>query len=415
MAQVRLNTRRKYAKESRIVLRNVIKTYWHIFLLLSFASCTQSSGGDVAGQSPFTHSPIDGNPHFDLTDIQNNGELIVLTTYGPGTFFEFRGENFGVQYMIANEYAKSIGASIRVDVSRNERELIQKLRNGEGDIVAYHLTPADSLAADITYCGEKLLGTFLDSIGRQRGDKSIAVGGTARAWAVRDDSPLLAASLNEWMNSHSADFFDYATIKVRSSSGKVYAPRRSVKSPILNAARGQISVYDDLFKRHSTTCSWDWRLLAAQAYQESAFDPQAVSFMGAMGLMQLMPSTARSVGVAQSEVFVPESNVRGAVKLITQLNAHYSDIASRDERVNFILAAYNAGPGHVDDARALARKHGKDANVWLGNVDSYVLNMSKSTYYNQPEVKHGYFRGSETYNYVNSIRTRWDEYKRKIK
>jgi membrane-bound lytic murein transglycosylase F len=155
--------------------------------------------------------------------------------------------------------------------------------------------------------------------------------------------------------------------------------------------------------------------MAAQAYQESAFDPQAVSNMGAMGLMQLMPGTARDVGVSQSEVFVPERNVHGASKLINQLNTHYAFISNADERLNFILAAYNAGPGHVDDARALAKKYGKNPNVWLGNVDAFVLKMGDSQYYNQPEVKYGYFRGGETYDYVNSIRARWNEYKKKIR
>ena len=184
---------------------------------------------------------------------------------------------------------------------------------------------------------------------------------------------------------------------------------------MLNAAKGQISHYDAIFKQYAIQCGWDWKLLAAQAYQESSFDPNAVSFMGAMGLMQLMPSTARHLGVSDSEVFVPQSNVRGAVKLINQLNEHYSSITNADERINFILAAYNAGPGHIDDARKLARKYGKDANVWHGNVDAIVLRMSEPQYYNQPEVAHGYLRGSETYNYVQNIRALWDEYRRKIR
>ena len=155
--------------------------------------------------------------------------------------------------------------------------------------------------------------------------------------------------------------------------------------------------------------------MAAQAYQESAFDPLAVSYMGAMGLMQLMPSTAKEVGIDEDEVFDAAANVRGAVKFISNLDRHYASIARRDERINFILAAYNAGPGHIDDARALAKKHGKNPDIWLGNVDSFVLRMSEAEYYNQPEVKHGYFRGAETYNYVNGIRDRWEKYKSSIK
>lgn len=217
------------------------------------------------------------------------------------------------------------------------------------------------------------------------------------------------------MGEHGDDFYGYATVKVRSASGRTYAPRRKVAAPVLNAARGQISVHDAVFKRYASSCRWDWRLLAAQAYQESAFDEGAVSYMGAMGLMQLMPGTARDMGVGEDEVFKAESNVRGAVRYIRSLDSHYNSIASADERINFILAAYNAGPGHVDDARALARKYGKDPDRWFGNVEVLVLRMSESEYYNQPEVKHGYFRGSETQGYVSSIRGRWEEYRRMVR
>lgn len=383
-------------------------------LLLSIISCDSNKSQGEAGRSPFKANANDTPPHFDLPDIQQNGELIVLTLYGPESYFEFRGEDFGVQFMIARQYAKSIGTSIRVEVSRNQKDLIRKLERGEGDFVAFQVDKADSLAAWLEYVGESEMSTFMDSLSKVRKDPALKSrqGG---AWAVRKDSPLLVSSLSQWMTTHQKDFFAYTTIRIQSSGGRTYTPRRKVSAPILNASRGEISLYDGIFKKQAILCGWDWRLLAAQAYQESAFDPQAVSYMGAMGLMQLMPGTAREVGVTQSEVFVPESNVRGAVKYINKLNTHYASIANADERINFILAGYNAGAGHVDDARALAQKYGKDPDVWLGNVDVFVLRMSESTYYSQPEVKHGYFRGSETYDYVNSIRTRWGEYKKKIK
>ena len=389
---------------------------WSILLciLLSIIACDSNKSQGDTGRSPFKTYANNASPHLDLPDIQQNGELIVLTLYGPESYFDFRGEDFGVQFMIARQYAKSIGVSIRVDVSRNQRELIEKLQKGEGDFIAFQVDRADSLSSLLEYVGEKELFTFLDSLSSQRKDTSLRPKANA-AWTVRKDSPLLSASLSQWMSAHQKDFFDYTTIRVKSSGGRTYAPRRKVASPILNASRGQISQYDDLFKKYAIKCGWDWRLMAAQAYQESSFDPQAVSYMGAMGLMQLMPGTARDVGVARSEVFVPERNVQGASKLISQLNTHYASIANGDERINFILAAYNAGSGHVDDARALAKKYGKNPNVWLGNVDVFVLKMSEPQYYNQQEVKYGYFRGSETYEYVNSIRTRWNEYKRKIK
>jgi membrane-bound lytic murein transglycosylase F len=383
-----------------------------LFLLTSLlVACTSKQ--DPA-RSPFKNGANDTPPHFDLPEIQQNGELIVLTLYGPESYFDFRGEDFGVQFMIAREYAKSIGVSIRVDVARNQEDLVRRLMHFDGDFIACQVEMADSLKALLDYVGEKEMYVFMDSLSKQRKDTSLSPKANA-AWVVRKDSPELSASLSQWMTAHQKDFFEYSTIRIKSSSGRTYTPRRKVSSPILNASRGQISLYDDLFKKYAISCGWDWRLMAAQAYQESAFDPQAVSYMGAMGLMQLMPGTAKDVGVSQSEVFVPESNVRGAAKLINKLNTHYSFISNTDERINFILAGYNAGSGHVDDARALAKKYGKNPNVWLGNVDAFVLKMSDAQYYNQPEVKYGYFRGSETYDYVNSIRSRWSEYKKKIR
>lgn len=386
-----------------------------IGLLLSIASCDcDKARDDSAGQSPFAEAASSGPPQFDLAEIQDNGELIVLTLYGPQSYFEFRGENFGLQYMIVSQYAKSIGAGVRVDVSTSVGEMFRKLRDGEGDIVACCSIVPDSLKDAMTQVGGHAMCHFLDSVASKSGDSSIRAA-KGSGWYVRKESPELEASLSQWIDGHEDEFADYTTIRVKTSSGRTYAPRRKVSAPILNAAKGQISVYDAIFKRYASTCQWDWRLLAAQAYQESAFDPQAVSYMGAMGLMQLMPSTAVDVGVRGEEVFDATANVRGAATLISRLDRHYASIANRDERINFILAAYNAGPGHVDDARALARKHGKDADVWLGNVDAFVLRMSQAEYYNQPEVKHGYFRGSETYNYVGSIRDRWQKYKRAIR
>ena len=384
-----------------------------VSILLSLIACNSYTGND-AGQSNYTHTPSGNNVNLDLPEIQQNGELIILTLYGAESFFEFRGEHFGLQYMIAHQYATSIGTTLRVEVVRNQQELLDKLVKGEGDIIAYCIDRVDSLSASIDYVGGKEMASFLDSVSKQRHDVSLSPKPNT-TWAVSKNSPLLYASLRDWIAQNHSYFFNYTTIRIKGKHSTTTAPRRKASAPMLNASKGQISHYDNIFKQYAIQCGWDWKLLAAQAYQESSFDPNAVSYMGAMGLMQLMPNTARQLGVADSDVFNPQSNVRGAVKLINQLNTHYSSITNSDERINFILAAYNAGPGHIDDARTLSKKYGKDPNIWHGNVDAIVLRMSEPQYYNQPEISHGYFRGSETYNYVISIRALWDEYKRKIR
>lgn len=335
---------------------------------------------------------------FDLDDICQNGELIILTLYGPTTYFEYYGEGYGMQYRLASEYAKSIGCTVRVDVMPDEPTLLDRLSKGDGDVIACQIPYKDSLTADYIYCGQKELTDFIDS--------------TKNAgWLTRSNSPNLAKSLNEWLKKNHKNFIAMTTVSVSDESGHVFTPRRHPYSQILNAEKGEISRFDRLFKKYASQCGWDWHLLAAQAYQESSFDESAVSYMGALGLMQLMPKTANSVGVSISQAFNPEANLRGAVRFIADLNRHYSNVTNKDERINFVLAAYNGGEGHVDDARRLAEKNGENPNVWNGSVDKYVLNLSDAEYFNDPVVQYGYMRGQETYNYVNSIRERWNKYR----
>ncbi len=401
-----------------------------VFLLL-LTACADKNKPAVSG----VFGEEDTTDNYDLPDIQNNGELIILTLYGPDTYFEFRDEEFGNQFKIAQDFAKSIGASVRVKVCKSEKELKEKLENGEGDLIAYDLI-IDSLDNDICYCGVGLLKHFLDSLAVVEHDKTIKTEGNV-AWAVRNTSPLLEKRLIAWMNDNENRFFEISQPKVRNvndrrkytayvsdeffpdipafydypgndnlSGGQLTYPYDAHYGP-----KGLISYYDNLFIKYASYCGWDWRLLAAVAYNESSFNPYAVSPMGAMGLMQLMPSTARHYGV--TDAFDPEQSVKAAVKLFANLLAHYAAVPDPGERINFALAAYNAGPGHVDDARRLAQKRGKDQNIWKNNVDEFVLFMSNPGYYNDPVVKYGYFRGGETYNYVNYIRSDWEKFQKK--
>ncbi len=384
--------------------------------------------------------------NYDLNDIQNAGEIIVLTLYGPDTYFEFRGEVFGNQYKIAQSYAKAIGVSARVNVCRTQAEMLDKLSKGEGDIIAFDL-PVDSLNEEVIYCGKKQIAHFLDTLALIEHDKSIKTNGNV-AWAVRKSSPLLAQKLNEWIAANDNRFLAISQPKLKQSNDSrkhtsyvsdeyfpdipVFQdyPGNSHGQSYGNASnrhysdyyssqrqsdggysrKGTISYYDDLFIKYAPSSGMDWKLLAAIAYNESAFNPNATSHMGAMGLMQLMPSTARQYGAVNP--YDPEQSVRASAKLIANLIAHYASVPDPSERINFMVAAYNAGPGHVDDARRLAEKRGKDKNVWKDNVDEFVLYMSNPEYYNDPVVRHGYFRGGETYNYVNYVRSDWDRFRK---
>ena len=179
---------------------------------------------------------------------------------------------------------------------------------------------------------------------------------------------------------------------------------------MLNRKEGIISRYDALFMTYCQPIRWDWRLMAAQCYQESTFDPAARSWAGACGLMQIMPSTAAQLGLPADGLFDPESNIAAAARFLGQLERKFSDIADRGERLRFVLASYNGGYHHIRDAMALAGRDGHNQHRWA-DVSRYVLLLSTPRYYQDPIVKYGYMRGSETVDYVQKIYRRWESYR----
>ena len=229
------------------------------------------------------------------------------------------------------------------------------------------------------------------------------------SWAVRKDQPLLAAKADEW---HKAGM----TRPEYTASMKRYfeTSKRSPHSPVLSVSEGKISIYDDLFKKYAPTIGWDWRLLASLAFTESNFDSTAVSWAGAKGLMQLMPTTAKANGMPEGMEHNPEESVKAAVKYLGRTARSFANIPE-EERVKFVLASYNSGIGHILDAMALAEKYGKNRHIWTDNVEPYILLKSNVEYFTDSVCKHGYFRGIETYNFVRDITQRFERYKEIIK
>lgn len=228
-------------------------------------------------------------------------------------------------------------------------------------------------------------------------------------WAVRVSSPLLARAADEWYARNETREVYRAKTK-RYFETKKYIPR----SMILSVEEGRISLYDDLFRKYASELGWDWRMLAALAFTESNFNPTVVSWCGARGLMQIMPRTARAMGVPAGMEQDPEWSLRGAVRYIKYTERYFKDIEDSNERIKFVLASYNGGVGHVLDAQALARKYGRDPHRWYHNVADYILLKSKPAYYNDPVCKNGYFRGKETFNFVKRIIHLRDYYVEKL-
>lgn len=221
------------------------------------------------------------------------------------------------------------------------------------------------------------------------------------SWAVAPGNNCLADSINQWADGEQPQLQRIELLKQyyqlsqmdRLTYGKI------------DFSDGTISPkYDHLFRRYAPGINWDWRMLAAQAYTESAFNPRARSFAGARGLMQIMPRTGRSYGLRNPAD--PEQSVRAAVSYLDDLDRMFaSKVPDPDERKKFVLAAYNAGQGHIFDAIRLASKQGLDPQVWDGNVAKAVLMLANPKHYNDNVVKYGYLRGRETFDYVDRITT----------
>ncbi|MEE0990443.1 MAG: transglycosylase SLT domain-containing protein [Paludibacteraceae bacterium] len=225
------------------------------------------------------------------------------------------------------------------------------------------------------------------------------------AWCVSKNSPELLSYINEWVKNTSKSSKYTAIYQKYFEKSKYFESEGFKKIPSYN----RISSYDDYFKIYSKIVGWDWRLLAAVAYKESKFDPNVTSWAGACGLMQIMPKTALSLGLTEEEFYDPEKNIQAAAKYLNKMNNLFPNISDEREKVKFVLASYNAGPGHIFDARALALKNDKNPDVW-DDVKEYLRLKSNPEYYNDEVCKYGYCRGEEPINYVDVITTKYGEY-----
>ena len=161
--------------------------------------------------------------------------------------------------------------------------------------------------------------------------------------------------------------------------------------------------YEQLFKRVARTSGYDWRLLAAIGYQESHWNPQAVSPTGVKGLMMLTNTTAELVDITDRTD--PEQSVIGSVRYLKLLDELIPKEIEKPDRQWFILAGYNVGSGHIEDARILTEEQGGNPNVWYEVRERLPL-LAQSKYHKR--LKHGYARGHEPVTYVDNIRNYYE-------
>lgn len=176
----------------------------------------------------------------------------------------------------------------------------------------------------------------------------------------------------------------------------------------------ELSHYDKYFREASDSLfSWDWKLLAAIAFTESRFDSTAQSEVGACGVMQVMPRTLRGVGVPDSLFMNPRRNILAASTLLKELNHIFRRIKAPEERLSFILASYNAGIGHINDAMRLANKYGRNRYKWENSVDTFLILKGEPTYYTDTLCRNGEFKDwKQTIQFVKKVKRTWNRYRK---
>lgn len=308
---------------------------------------------------------------------------------------QLRGRSFHVRksssyWRTLTELNKN-GAAIKIKLvpeHEETEEIIAKVASGK-----YDLTLADSNILDIELTWRDDVKGILN-LGEEK----------SHAWVVRDNEPRLLEALNNYVRKeYRGEFYN---ITRRKYFEKPKTIKKRLEERVDRGGNGNLSPYDDFAKEFAGKYNFDWRMIVAQMYQESRFNPQAKSWAGARGLMQVMPRTASQLGIKNLKD--PKSSVEAGVKYLDWLRDRFEPELPVKDRMWFTLAAYNAGAGHVHDARSLAREMGWVDNRWFGNVERAMLLLSKRKY--AKTAKHGYVRGSEPVKYVRQIRDRYDAY-----
>lgn len=305
---------------------------------------------------------------------------------GASSEMEFHGKNLvcalgGIEggysldtdmnYEILQSFAKDHHCNIEIIAARDAASYTDSLKAGKVDLV---VLPAEMEAEGL-------------SLSKPVNGHSV--------WAVKDGNGCRIKNLNRWI-SYYENSDEYANLQ--SKYARSYNPHTRAEKGIVSKTA---SPYDALLKKYAGELGWDWRMLAAVAYQESKFAIGTRSSRGAVGLMQVMPSTGKVYGV--DNLLDPENNIMAGTRHLLRLqNMMKKQGLEGEELVKFTLAAYNAGEGRILDCRNFAASRNLDNSKWE-EIVSVIPLMREDSILSEESVKLGKFKGTETIAYVDSV------------
>ncbi len=334
-----------------------------------------------------------GEMNSVLVHAKTQNEISDLEDLKEKTIFVQRGTVFKAQLCSLQE-EKQISFTI-VESGDDKESLISKVLQNE---IEFTVVDKPVALVNATYHDEL-------NINLEIGEKSDV------SWAVRSNAPQLLEALDTWIEKRSRSaYFRMLYEKYFLNSKNSYFRSNSAYSSI---SGNRISHFDEIIKKGADDLGWDWRLLASLVYKESRFDTTAISYAGATGLLQLMPVTMERYEVENPND--PLESLMAGVNYLRYLDRFWRErIPETNERIKFILASYNVGHGHVQDAWKLTMKYGKNIQSWK-NVSHYLKLKSDPQFYLDPIVKSGYAKGHLAVTYVEDILIVYDSYRALVK
>lgn len=224
-----------------------------------------------------------------------------------------------------------------------------------------------------------------------------------RSWILNPANKEFNQQLNEWLKR-----FKQSERYNKLCDKYLHPHSRVLRGASYEHRRGTISSYDKIIKRYAKNRGLDWRFVSSIIYQESQFSAHLVGFGGSYGIMQMMPGTAAALGIDSTSSV--SQQIAAGIGLIASFNRMFKNVEDDLERMYFVAASYNAGAGHIIDARALCRKYGGNPDIWL-DVEPYLIKKSDRRYYSDPVVKCGYYPGKHTVYYTHAVMNRYNAYR----
>ncbi|PHR65660.1 MAG: transglycosylase, partial [Idiomarina sp.] len=333
---------REFAKRQNVRLDIIVAdNYQHMIKLL------EQGKGDVIAAGLSRTEERQSELKFSIR-YNRISELIVAHKDSPpiNSFADLQGRNISIRqssafWQTAQQLAKEHG----VNVIASSESIPTELLIAQVADKTIDLTIADSNLISIEKRFRNNLVTPLT-----------LKENVPHAYAVRDNNQQLLKALNAFIKKeYRGTFYNVIKSKYFSSAKRLKRYRQQRIS-----ADSDLSPYDQLVKDNARKYQFDWRLITSQMFQESRFDPNALSAAGAQGLMQVLPRTGKEMGYI--DLTQPQQSIAAGVQYMDWTRARFSIDLPLEEKMFFALAAYNAGIGHVRDAQKLAVKMGLSRN-----------------------------------------------------